>query len=45
LDVCDWLTGKELFGVMAYIKRQENYVIGIQTLQHGRRVMFGALHA
>jgi len=28
LDVCDWLTGKELFGVMAYIKRQKNDVMG-----------------
>jgi len=28
LDVCDWLTGKELFGAMAYTKRPENETMG-----------------
>ena len=35
LDVCDWLTGKELFGAMAYTKRPENDTMGAQRFSTG----------
>jgi len=31
LNVCDWLTGKKLFGAMAYTKRQENDTMGAKS--------------